>query len=101
MTDYKTIPIRFVDSTNNKEFIHYLYIKQHFSKRTEDQNPNSTESKENESFPPDRTLFLANLPFAFGEKELGKLFSRCGGVESVTINGLKERQEVLLTSFSP
>ncbi|XP_077195423.1 ribosomal RNA-processing protein 7 homolog A [Paroedura picta] len=66
---YTAIPVKFSEKHQSP---HYLYVKQH--KVREETDPNR---------PPNRTLFILNVPPYCTEECLSRLFSSCCSVQSV------------------
>jgi ribosomal RNA-processing protein 7 len=59
---------------------HFLYAKKHHSDT-------------NSSFPPDRTLFLANLPVDCTKHQLARFFNPCGSIENVIFDRESSTEE--------
>ncbi|XP_053114482.1 ribosomal RNA-processing protein 7 homolog A isoform X1 [Hemicordylus capensis] len=85
---YTAIPIKFSEEYQSP---HYLYVKEH--KVREDTDPNK---------PPNRTLFVLNVPPYCTEECLSRLFSSCCSVQSVEMCGkptLGEKPEAPKSKF--
>jgi ribosomal RNA-processing protein 7 len=72
----ETIPL----SLSHTHSQHFLYAKKHYSDT-------------NSPFPPDRTLFLANLPVDCTKHQLARFFKPCGSIENVIFGGDSGNEE--------
>ncbi|KAJ6656318.1 hypothetical protein lerEdw1_003821 [Lerista edwardsae] len=85
---FTAIPVKFSEKYKSP---HYLYVKKHQVR--EDTDPNR---------PPDRTLFVLNVPPYCTEECLSRLFSGCCSVQSVELCGkpsLGEKKEAPKSKF--
>ncbi|XP_027710131.1 ribosomal RNA-processing protein 7 homolog A [Vombatus ursinus] len=69
---YRAIPIKF---SQDQASSHFLYIKEH-----------RVRGGAKSSWPPDRTLFVLNVPPYCSEECLARLFAACGPVQSVRLH---------------
>ncbi|CAI2176959.1 7771_t:CDS:2 [Funneliformis geosporum] len=87
-TSFKILPIE-MSSPNTTSFtsIHYCYFKSH-------------ESRSNNSsiniLPPDKTLFISNLPIDSTETHIKHLFQECGVIDRIIFNGVVKDDEFLI-----
>ncbi|XP_036616361.1 ribosomal RNA-processing protein 7 homolog A [Trichosurus vulpecula] len=85
---YRAVPIKF---SQDQASSHFLYIKEH-----------RVRGGARSSWPPDRTLFVLNVPPYCPEACLAQLFSTCGPVQSVHLcerPDLSERPEEAPSPF--
>lgn len=82
IADFSVLPVAY-----SSQVTHYLYIRAHVTKAK-----GGTTSNE---FPPNRTLFMVNVPPDATERELVTLFSKYGAVERVAFAGHDRIQEIV------
>lgn len=82
ISDFCVLPTAY-----SPQVIHYLYIRAHVTK--------AKGGSTGDEFPPNRTLFLVNVPPDATERELITLFSKHGAVERVAFAGHDRMQEIV------
>ncbi|CAG8477563.1 10582_t:CDS:2 [Acaulospora morrowiae] len=89
-TGFKILEIK-VDSPfitgNLKSIFHYLFFKRHESRGSKD-SPTKV--------PPERTLFISNLPTDATEEHVRIIFEEFGEIEGVIFHGVPDREEFLI-----
>ncbi|CAG8486881.1 5353_t:CDS:2 [Funneliformis caledonium] len=91
-TSFKILPIEMSSPiTTSFTSIHYCYFKSH-------------ESRSNNSsiniLPPDKTLFISNLPIDSTEAHIKYLFQDCGVIDRIIFNGVIKDDEFLINAVN-
>src|SRR4051794_35091018 len=81
ISDFSVLPVAY-----SSQATHYLYIRAHLTK---------SKGGASDEFPPNRTLFVVNIPPDASERELITLFTKQGVVERVAFAGHDRVEEIM------